>query len=80
MRIEMMRVEEDNNSQKPKIRVLGIGGGGNNAINNMIKSQLSGVEFIAANTDLQALSSSLADQRIQLGNYLDQGAGGRCQS
>lgn len=75
MRIEMMRVEEDNNSQKPKIRVLGIGGGGNNAINNMIKSQLSGVEFIAANTDLQALSSSLADQRIQLGTTLTKGLG-----
>lgn len=75
MRIEMMRVEEDTNDQKPKIRVLGIGGGGNNAINNMIKSQLSGVEFIAANTDLQALSSSLADQRIQLGTTLTKGLG-----
>ncbi len=75
MRIEMMKVEEDNNNQKPKIRVLGIGGGGNNAINNMIKSQLSGVEFIAANTDLQALSSSLADQRIQLGTTLTKGLG-----
>jgi cell division protein FtsZ len=75
MRIEMMRVEEDNNDQKPKIRVLGIGGGGNNAINNMIKSQLSGVDFIAANTDLQALSSSLADQRIQLGSTLTKGLG-----
>jgi cell division protein FtsZ len=75
MRIEMMKVEEDNNGQKPKIRVLGIGGGGNNAINNMIKSQLSGVEFIAANTDLQALSSSLADQRIQLGTTLTKGLG-----
>jgi cell division protein FtsZ len=75
MKIEMMKVEEDNNNQKPKIRVLGIGGGGNNAINNMIKSQLSGVEFIAANTDLQALSSSLADQRIQLGTTLTKGLG-----
>lgn len=71
----MMKVEEDNNHQKPKIRVLGIGGGGNNAINNMIKSQLSGVEFIAANTDLQALSSSLADRKIQLGTTLTKGLG-----
>lgn len=71
----MMKVEEENNHQKPKIRVLGIGGGGNNAINNMIKSQLSGVEFIAANTDLQALSSSLADRKIQLGTTLTKGLG-----
>lgn len=75
MKIEMMKVEEENNHQKPKIRVLGIGGGGNNAINNMIKSQLSGVEFIAANTDLQALSSSLADRKIQLGTTLTKGLG-----
>jgi cell division protein FtsZ len=75
MKIEMMRVEEEDHCQKPKIRVLGIGGGGNNAINNMIRSQLTGVEFIAANTDLQALSSSLADEHLQLGTTLTKGLG-----
>ena len=75
MRIEMMKVEEDTSTQQPKIRVMGIGGGGNNAVNNMIKSHLSGVEFIAANTDLQALSSSLADKQIQLGSNLTKGLG-----
>ena len=75
MNIEMIGVEED--VQKgAKIRVVGIGGGGNNAINNMIRSQLlSGVEFIAANTDLKALSSSLADTRVQIGTNLTKGLG-----
>ncbi len=75
MNIEMIGVEED--IQKgAKIRVVGIGGGGNNAINNMIRSQLlSGVEFIATNTDLKALSSSLADTRIQIGTSLTKGLG-----
>ncbi len=75
MNIEMIGVEEE--TQKgAKIRVVGIGGGGNNAINNMIRSQLlTGVEFIAANTDLKALSSSLADTRIQIGTTLTKGLG-----
>jgi cell division protein FtsZ len=75
MRIEMIGVKEE--IQKgAKIRVIGVGGGGNNAINNMIKSQLlSGVEFIAANTDIKALSSSLADTHIQLGTNLTKGLG-----
>jgi cell division protein FtsZ len=75
MKIEMIEVERE--IQKgAKIRVVGIGGGGNNAINNMIKSQLlSGVEFIAANTDLKALSSSLAETRIQIGTNLTKGLG-----
>ena len=75
MNIELIGVEED--IQKgAKIRVVGIGGGGNNAINNMIRSQLlSGVEFIAANTDLKALSSSLADTRVQIGTTLTKGLG-----
>ncbi len=75
MNIEMVGVEEE--IQKgAKIRVVGIGGGGNNAINNMIRSQLlTGVEFIAANTDLKALTSSMADTRIQLGTSLTKGLG-----
>jgi cell division protein FtsZ len=75
MKIEMIEVKEEK-QHGAKIKVIGVGGGGNNAINNMIKSQLlSGVEFISANTDLKALSSSLADTHIQLGTNLTKGLG-----
>lgn len=57
------------------IRVIGLGGGGNNAVNRMIEANLQGVEFIAANTDAQVLSSSLADVRIQMGDHLTKGLG-----
>ncbi len=60
---------------RAKIRVLGVGGGGGNAINNMISSGLDGVEFIAANTDFQALERSLAPTKIQLGTNLTKGLG-----
>jgi len=53
--------------QLAKIKVIGIGGGGGNAINSMVESGVKGVEFIAANTDLQALNNSKADIKIQLG-------------
>ncbi len=58
-----------------KIKVIGVGGGGGNAINNMIASELQGVEFIAANTDAQALEMSRADKKIQLGRTLTKGLG-----
>ncbi|OGP84824.1 MAG: cell division protein FtsZ [Deltaproteobacteria bacterium RBG_13_65_10] len=58
-----------------KIKVVGVGGGGGNAINTMISSQLSGVEFIAANTDGQALENSRASIRVQLGAALTKGLG-----
>lgn len=58
-----------------KIKVLGAGGAGGNAINDMITTGVSGVEFIAANTDAQDLSKSLADVRIQLGEKLTRGLG-----
>ncbi len=60
---------------KPRIIVIGVGGAGGNAINNMIASGLNGVEYIAANTDAQALSGSSAEQRIQLGVNLTEGLG-----
>ena len=66
-------VEEINNFAK--IKVIGIGGGGNNAINRMIESGLNGVEFIAVNTDKQALSKSKAEQRIVIGEKLTKGLG-----
>jgi cell division protein FtsZ len=58
-----------------RIKVIGIGGGGNNAVNNMIKSGLNGVEFMAANTDIQALRSSLAPTKIQVGVASTKGLG-----
>jgi len=60
---------------KPRITVIGVGGAGGNAVNNMINAQLEGVEFIVANTDAQALSSAATDRRIQLGTGLTQGLG-----
>ena len=60
---------------KPRITVVGVGGAGGNAVNNMISSALEGVEFIVANTDAQALGQSLADRRIQLGITITQGLG-----
>ncbi|MEX0582265.1 MAG: cell division protein FtsZ, partial [Sneathiella sp.] len=60
---------------KPKILVLGVGGAGGNAVNNMITSELQGVEFVVANTDAQALKQSLAERRIQLGAELTEGLG-----
>ena len=64
-----------NNSDNAVIRVIGLGGGGNNAVNRMIETGLVGVEFIAANTDAQVLATSLADTRIQLGDHLTKGLG-----
>ena len=65
--------------QLAKIKVIGLGGGGGNAINRMVESGVKGVEFIAANTDLQVLNSSKADVKIQIGANLTDGlgAGGR---
>ena len=57
------------------IRVIGLGGGGNNAVNRMIDAGLQGVEFICANTDAQVLATSLADTRIQMGDHLTKGLG-----
>lgn len=58
-----------------RIKVIGIGGGGGNAINNMILSRLEGVEFIVANTDAQALSKSMAATKIQIGENVTRGLG-----
>ena len=60
---------------KPRIMVCGVGGAGGNAVNNMIVSGLSGVEFIAANTDAQALTSSRAERIIQMGLQVTEGLG-----
>ncbi len=62
-------------NQFAKIRVIGVGGGGNNAINRMIESNVQGVEFIALNTDLQVLHKSHADEKLQVGAKLTKGLG-----
>ena len=63
------------NEKSAKIKVIGVGGAGGNAINNMIASKLQGVKFIAANTDAQALDTSNAPIKIQLGEQLTEGLG-----
>ena len=60
---------------KPRIAVVGVGGAGGNAVNNMIKAELEGVEFIVANTDAQAIVQSLSERKIQLGINVTQGLG-----
>ncbi len=60
---------------KPRITVIGVGGAGGNAVNNMIATGLLGVDFVVANTDAQALSGSSAEQRLQLGLKITQGLG-----
>lgn len=60
---------------KPRIVVVGVGGAGGNAVNNMIRSNLEGVEFIVGNTDAQALEHSEAERKIQLGMNITQGLG-----
>ncbi|MBW1806906.1 MAG: cell division protein FtsZ [Deltaproteobacteria bacterium] len=69
--IEFLEVQQTG----AKIKVVGVGGGGNNALNTMIESGMDGVDFIAANTDAQALSGSLAHIKIQMGENLTRGLG-----
>ena len=59
----------------PRIAVVGVGGGGTNAVNNMVTMGLDGVDFLVANTDAQSLVNSKADRRVQLGPHLTQGLG-----
>ena len=73
MSIDFIRPEVD--ELRPRISVIGVGGAGGNAIANMIKSDVQGVDFIVANTDAQALNASIADRRIQLGLKITQGLG-----
>lgn len=72
--MKIFEIEELEN-KAAKIKVIGIGGGGGNAVNSMIASHLQGVEFIVINTDAQALESSLAHRRLQIGGSLTKGLG-----
>jgi cell division protein FtsZ len=73
MSIEFMPPEVD--ELRPRISVIGVGGAGGNAIANMIAAKVQGVDFIVANTDAQALNTSAAERRIQLGLKITQGLG-----
>ncbi|HEX7545149.1 MAG TPA: cell division protein FtsZ [Gemmatimonadaceae bacterium] len=66
---------EETPAQSAKMRVVGVGGGGGNAVNRMIEERLSGVEFISVNTDAQALLNSKSDIKIQIGKKLTRGLG-----
>ncbi|HLB05749.1 MAG TPA: cell division protein FtsZ, partial [Thermodesulfobacteriota bacterium] len=70
----MFEIEEDL-QQVARIKVVGVGGGGGNAVNTMINSGLSGVDFIVANTDAQALVNSKAHIKVHLGSRLTKGLG-----
>src|SRR6266550_708208 len=73
MSIDFVRPEVD--ELRPRISVIGVGGAGGNAIANMMRADVQGVDFVVANTDAQALNASLADRRIQLGLKITQGLG-----
>ncbi|GBQ31983.1 cell division protein FtsZ [Gluconacetobacter azotocaptans] len=75
MTLNLSIPQQNHSDFTPRITVIGVGGGGTNAVDNMIQSQLQGVEFVVANTDAQQLSHSKADRRIQLGPHLTQGLG-----
>ncbi len=70
-----MKIEIVENESSAKIKVIGIGGGGGNAINDMIKAQLVGVDFLSANTDSQALNRNQAPVKLTLGMALTKGLG-----
>ena len=73
MSIDFIRPEVD--ELRPRISVIGVGGAGGNAIANMMRADVQGVDFVVANTDAQSLNNSAADRRIQLGLKITQGLG-----
>ena len=73
MSIDFIRPEVD--ELRPRISVIGVGGAGGNAIANMMRADVQGVDFVVANTDAQALNASTAHRRIQLGLKITQGLG-----
>jgi cell division protein FtsZ len=70
-----LSIPETTQQLRPRITVVGVGGAGGNAVNNMIRSNLEGVDFLVCNTDAQALTGSTADRKIQLGVGITQGLG-----
>ncbi|MEQ8965580.1 MAG: cell division protein FtsZ, partial [Azospirillaceae bacterium] len=70
-----LSIPQEETQLRPRITVVGVGGAGGNAVNNMIRSSLEGVDFVVANTDAQALQGSQADKKLQLGTTITQGLG-----
>ncbi len=70
-----LQLPTQDHAMRPVITVVGVGGAGGNAVNNMISAQLEGVQFVVANTDAQALDSALTERAIQLGRTITQGLG-----
>ena len=70
-----LTIPQEENELKPRITVIGVGGAGGNAVNNMIRSNLVGCDFVICNTDAQAMQQSLAERRIQLGVQTTRGLG-----
>ena len=66
---------EEQSAQNARMKVVGVGGGGGNAVNRMIAEALSGVQFISVNTDAQALAASRSDIKVQIGKKLTRGLG-----
>ena len=75
MTINLSVPQQQDPDLSPRITIIGVGGAGGNAVNNMIESRLEGVEFLVANTDNQALSQALAERKIQLGPNITHGLG-----
>lgn len=76
----MLEIKYDNSKSGPKIIVIGIGGGGNNALERMIDSHLSGVNYVAVNTDLQVLEDCKAEIKLQIGKKITKGYGAGADS
>lgn len=76
----MLFGELNNFDQKPNIKVIGVGGGGGNAVDRMIENDVKGVSFVAVNTDAQVLKLSKANERIQIGKKLTRGLGAGAKS
>lgn len=70
-----LEFEDMEYEQAAKIRVVGVGGGGNNSIDHMVANKVNGVDFVAVNTDVQALKRSAADEKLQIGTKLTKGLG-----
>ncbi|MDR0310500.1 MAG: cell division protein FtsZ [Acidobacteriota bacterium] len=73
--VKPLNISFDDDRSPAKIKVIGVGGAGGNAVNRMIQAKIGGVEFIAANTDIQALRSSNASVKLQIGTKLTNGLG-----
>src|SRR6185295_19027647 len=70
-----LNVTMEDDQLTAKIKVIGVGGGGGNAVNRMIQAGIKGVEFMVANTDVQAIRNSLAPAKLQIGAKLTKGLG-----